>query len=280
MKFVPKQADAKVNISKTHPLIEMAWLAGGLFLLIALVYLTLTLMTGWLVKHMPLEAEVWLGKKILMDEPGTPSPVLEKRLKTLIASLPPDSPLHQYKFSVHILKTDKVNAVALPGGTIVVFSGLLKEVGSENELSMILAHELGHYAHRDHLKRLGKGIVLGALSWVLFRNSSQPLLFSFISGLDARYSQSQEEKADLWGLDLLYKRYGHVGGATDFFERLLIKAKAKKFEYLLASHPYPGKRIKKIIQRAKEKGYPIYPTQPLGEDIKRILKGVANEKKK
>ena len=45
-----------------------------------------------------------------------------------------------------------MNAVALPGGNIVVFAGLLKEIKSENELAMILGHELGHFAHRDHLR--------------------------------------------------------------------------------------------------------------------------------
>jgi Zn-dependent protease with chaperone function len=64
-------------------------------------------------------------------------------------------PKFSYKVSVHDQAT--VNAVALPGGNIIVFKGLLTELKSENEVAMILAHELGHYAHRDHLHGIGQG---------------------------------------------------------------------------------------------------------------------------
>ncbi len=277
MKFVPKEADGAVNISKTHPLAEMAWLGGGLFLLAALVYLGLTLLTGWIVHHLPVDAEVWIGKEILQQEPGIPSPPLKKRLDALVECLPQGSPLKRYDFSVRLIESDTVNAVALPGGTIVVFSGLLKEVASENELSMILAHELGHFAHRDHLKRLGKGIILGAASWLLFKNSSQPFLFTFVSGLDARYSQSQEEDADMWGLHLLYRRYGHVGGSVDFFARLLKKKRQGRLAYLFASHPHPQKRIERLVAVAREQKYPVKAVEPLGSDIQNLLEDLNRE---
>jgi len=271
MKFRPKQANGDVNVPKTHPLVEMAWLAGGLALIIASIYLFLTFLTGWIVAVLPVEAEVWIGKKILQNDPGMPCEPLQKRLNDLVDYLPQDSPLRKYQFSVRVVDSNLVNAVALPGGTIVVFSKLLKEINSENELSMILAHELGHYAHRDHLKRLGKGLIFGAASWFIFRDSSQPLLMPFVVVMDARYSQAQEEKADLWGLELLNKRYGHVGGAVDFFQRLLEKKDVGKLTHFLASHPHPKKRIEKLVSTARNKGYPIGKTEPIGEDIKEFL---------
>jgi Zn-dependent protease with chaperone function len=64
----------------------------------------------------------------------------------------------QYK--IHIIPDPRINAMALPGGNIVVFSALIKETGSENELAFVLAHELGHFANRDHLRGLGRRLLL------------------------------------------------------------------------------------------------------------------------
>ncbi len=278
MRFHPRPANGNVNVPKTHPLAEMAWLAGGLFVIIAVVYLLLTLLTGWVVTALPVEAEVWIGEKILQNDPGMPCEPLQKRLDQLVACLPQNSSLRHYPFSVRVIDSKYVNAIALPGGTIVVFSGLLKEVESENELSMILAHELGHYAHRDHLKRLGKGLIFGAASWLIFKDGSQPLLMPFAEIMEARYSQAQEERADLWGLDLLNKRYGHVGGSQAFFSRLLEKGDRGKFAHLLASHPHPGKRIENLVRAAQKKGYPMGEVQPVEDDIKAFLKRCCNIK--
>jgi predicted Zn-dependent protease len=52
------------------------------------------------------------------------------------------------KINVYLMENEEINAVALPGGNIVVFTGLVAQVESENELAMVLAHEMGHFTHR------------------------------------------------------------------------------------------------------------------------------------
>jgi len=103
-----------------------------------------------------------------------------------------------------------------------VTSGLLAQVASENELALVLGHELGHYRARDHLRGLGRGLatslVLGALG------SSGELvagLGAFAGGVAQRgFDRRQESAADAFGLALVQAEYGHVAGAGDFFARL------------------------------------------------------------
>ena len=99
-----------------------------------------------------------------------------------------------YEFRVWVADADEVNALALPGQRIVVFRGLLEAVASENELDMVLAHELGHFAGRDHLKGLGRGLVASFLAMTLFGSDSSAagLVAHITLSFDARYSQRQE----------------------------------------------------------------------------------------
>lgn len=275
MKYVPKELEGNVNVSRTHPLTELAWLVGGLVTLAAALYLALGFATELAARKMPVEAERWLGLRAMEHFAGEESPALQGRLEGLLESLPEDSPLRRYQFSVRLHPAEEVNAVALPGGNIVVFAGLLKQVRSENELAMVLAHELGHYANRDHLKGLGRGLGLTVTALLLLGpdSSASELVSSLFMSFEARYSQKQEAAADAFGLDLLASRYGHVGGATDFFTRLADQA-GGRLPYLLASHPHPRDRIGKLQRLIAGQGFEERGTAALGQDVLEVVEGL------
>lgn len=268
MKFTPKQLNENVNVSKIHPLIELCWLVGGLLLIAALLFLSLSVLTDWAVSNTPIKVENWLGGKALHQFPAKQHPALQQRLQQLLASLPDDSPLLQYDFRVFLSQTDEINAVALPGGNIVLFSGLLEQLESENELAMILAHELGHFAHRDHLRGLGRGLGLAVASVLLLGKDSaaSSVVANALLTFQVRYSQAQESAADQFGLELLVARYGHAGGSSDFFRRMA-KTAGSSIPYLLASHPHPDARVKQLEQWIQANNYPNASTQPLALEL-------------
>lgn len=264
MKYTAKELTDNVNVSKGHPLIELAWLAGGVITIIAVVWFGLWLTAELVIPRVPVSVEVWAGNHLLQQKSHQGNPALNRIVHRLLATVPADAPLRRYAFSVTVADNDQVNAVALPGGTIVVFSGLLRQVRSENELAMILGHELGHYAHRDHLRGMGRGLGVALAMAMLFGQDSAAAGFAgnLLQGMEMRYSQEQEAAADAFGLDLLVAGYGHAGGATDFFSRLA-GTSGGKLSYVLASHPHPGDRITTLQARIAEKGYRINRTLPL-----------------
>lgn len=145
----------------------------------------------------------------------------------------------------------------MPGGNIIVFSGLIDSVESENELAFVLAHELGHFTHKDHLRGLGRGLVLLMSSISLFGSDSfiTGFIMNSLSNVEMKFSQRQERMADLWALDLLNRRYGHIGGAIDFFEKMAKKEKKGRFLYFFATHPYPQSRVRALKEQIQSKGY-------------------------
>jgi len=268
VKFTPRELTGNVNVSRTHPLVELAWLSGGLLLLALLTLLLLGWGSDYAASHMPPRFEHWLGEQLPVPFPGDPSPALQQRLEGLLRFLPADSPLRDYRFSVLLAESSEVNAVALPGGRIVVFRGLLDKVESENELAMVLAHELGHFANRDHLRSLGRGLGVTVLSLLVFgqESSVSNLAGRLFLDFESRYSRRQESAADQFALQLLVSRYGHAGGATDFFRRFTAEA-GSRIPYLLASHPHPGDRVAELEAAIAANGYPLAPVEPRAAEL-------------
>jgi predicted Zn-dependent protease len=268
LKFTPKHIDDNVNVSKTHPLTELAWLVGGLLLLTLVFYLVLGVLSDLAVAKIPIKAELWIGEYFVDSFEATENEPLRRRLQKLLDNLPADSPLHDYTFTVQLVESEDINALALPGGHIVVFSGLVEQAESENELAMVLAHELGHFAHRDHLSRLGRGLGLTVAAMLIFGedSSASNLASRLFLVTESHYSREQESAADRWGLDLLVASYGHAGGATDFFSRVGAESKTRS-PYLLASHPRPEDRVNELRELIADKGYRVEAIVPLGEDL-------------
>ena len=268
MKFTPKHIEGNVNVSKTHPLAELGWLVGGLLLLVMILYLVLGVSTDIAVAKIPVSAEVWLGEYFIDGLDAHENEPLQRLLQRLLDNLPSDSPLHAYTFSAQLVESEQINALALPGGRIMVFSALLEQAESENEVAMVLAHELGHFAHRDHLYRLGRGLGVTVAAIMLFgKDSAASALASklFLVG-DSHYSREQESAADRFGLELLVASYGHAGGATDFFARVGEGA-GSRVPYLLASHPHPDDRVRELQGLIAANGYRIDAAIPLAQDL-------------
>lgn len=241
----------------------------GIFagLLIGVVWLVMWLASSivWLI---PPSVEQQLGALIVpayerLAEPTSTQKTLNELLDRLETNLPAEQRQNR-DYQVLYIPEDTVNALALPGDRIIIYSGLLKQAQSENELMMVLGHELGHFAHKDHLRSLGRSVLtqvaiayfLGDTGWI---QSTAASAIAAISS--AQYSQLQESQADEVGLTLLQKTYGHVAGATDFFARL--SQKQKLDIDFLATHPAPGRRVKELQRLIEQRGYQVKEKSPL-----------------
>lgn len=269
MKFVPKIIDEEVNISKGSEW----WYGLRVFLNVVLigfaVYFFLGIIVDFVVPHIPLSWEEKLGAGIVYAATSDEN-ITEKyntnqlqRLLSQLAGLAPG--VEGRSFSVKVVKDTQANALALPGGHIVIYSSLLDKVESENELAMILAHELGHFAARDHLRGLGRSflfyIVTASLMGV---NNNTSRIFMNSSGiLTNTYSRTQEFAADKYAIELLNKFYGHAGGATDFFERLAKEETLPQLTQYLSTHPASYVRTKQLNDLISKNSYQVKETAPV-----------------
>jgi predicted Zn-dependent protease len=204
------------------------------------------------------------------ERQAKPSPTqdtLNQLLDRLETQLPPEQSQNR-NYRVLYVPDSTVNALALPGDAILIYAGLLEQAKSENELMMVLGHELGHFAHRDHLRGLGRALVV-QIAIATFLGDAGALQSAAASGVTAvsrsQFSQSQEREADEFGLMLLQKTYGQVAGATDFFARMS-QQKGADFAFL-STHPAPGKRVKELERLIKERNYPVKERSPLAKTL-------------
>jgi beta-barrel assembly-enhancing protease len=183
---------------------------------------------------------------------------------------------------VHYSERPEVNAFATLGGNVVVFRGLLARVRSENELAMVLAHEIAHVKHRHPIVSLGRGLAIGAVLATVSSSAGNSVAGNVMqdAGLltQLTFTRGQEEDADATGLEALVAVYGHAGGATDLFETLTTVegGSGAAMPQLLRTHPHLSDRVLRMQTLAQQRGWRMdHARQPLPDEIAGPLKSDA-----
>ena len=203
------------------------------------------------VSRIPVEWEQKLGEsayrdflshqEVVKEGPGVAA--VEEMTHRLTEQIP-NSP---YKFEVAVVKSDVVNAFALPGGYVVVFTGLMKKAESGEEVAGVLSHELNHVLQRHGLERIVKS--LGLLTVVAIVLGDRQGLVGMMKQLGVelltlKFGREQETEADLTGLQLLQRAKIDPSGMIRFFERLSEKDQGR-MEWL-STHPMSTARAERL----------------------------------
>jgi predicted Zn-dependent protease len=276
VKYTPKELTDNVNVPHVHPLRELFVLLGGVLLVLLIGYLILGLIVDVVAAHLSPATEQKINQRLaplyakLFTNTAPDRVAANRELQGLMEKVQRASGLTQLTCRVVIVESADINALALPGGQMVVFSGLLAAVESENELAMVLAHELGHFAHRDHLRGLGRGLVLLTMSTVLLGGDDTVSRFlqNSLTSTELKFSRQQELAADDWGLHAVVKQYGHAGGCADFFRRLNRREKLPRWFAAFGTHPNAESRVRRLEEKIAKEKYRLDAPQPLPAGLK------------
>jgi len=264
MEYSGKLPTSNVNVSKRSPLQELGVLLGGLLGLCFIFYLCLGWAVDYSIQNISPEEEndLYALMKFSVGEEGEAS-AQTLAVQSLLQALQKCAPL-PYQVSINVDESKQVNAAAFPGGHILIFSGLLDRMGSENELVFVLGHELGHFKHRDHLRSLGRGLVLWVMSLFLLGpdNDVGNFLFTTLGVAERTHSRQQESAADEYALEVLNCHYGHVGGSTRFFEKLRDSNQTPEILKYFSTHPSDQKRIDNLNALAVQKNFRVDAVNP------------------
>lgn len=258
MKYTPKRPAVNDNVTPGSPVKEFFVLVGGLLGLIVGIYIVSGLVLDVAVPRMSVGTEQRIaGLFSSWTDASEKTSARVAYLQSLVDQIGARCAPLPYKMRVYVYEHEMANAVALPGGTILVFTGLLKKMTSENELAFVLSHELGHFHHRDHLKVMGRRFVLIALSALVFGSDSSVggMLAQSVGITEMGFSRAQETRADEFGLTALHCFYGHMGAAVDFFEKMKQAEDPSLFGEYFASHPEAGNRIQHLLDFGRKNGF-------------------------
>lgn len=171
-----------------------------------------------------------------------------------------------------VVHRSEANAFALPGGRIYVFEGLIDKAENPDELAAVLAHEIGHLAHRDGTRSVLQAAGLSFLFGMLLGDfmGGGAVVIASKTILQSSYSRGVEASADLYGIDLMNR----VGGDPHALAAILkrIATDTDGWIKVLLDHPENRARIAVILASAVGAVHPLIdPAQ--WSALKRVCSG-------
>ncbi|MBQ6657493.1 MAG: M48 family metallopeptidase [Ottowia sp.] len=239
-----------INTSERHPLRRFFVQSAQVIGVFAACVLLLTLAASLFAPYVPFSWEQRMAQSIEKAFPAKPDSEAEKALRDLAAKVAARMDLPEgMDIKLRYSETDTVNAIAMPGGLVVVFRGLLEELESEDEVAALLAHEIAHVQHRDVARSMMRAMGMALLLSVV--EPVAPVVSLVQRASTMSFSRTQESAADLAAADALTQLYGHAGGAVRLFERMrdLVLDDQDEPPELMASHPNFDNRIASVRER-------------------------------
>ncbi|ODQ01326.1 M48 family metallopeptidase [Salinivibrio sp. DV] len=181
----------------------------------------------------------------------------------ILAVVPPQADFSEWE--VVVFDSEQVNAFALPGGKVGVYTGLLNVADTPDQLAAVIGHEIGHVLADHSNERLSRsqlatlGLTITGMSM-----SDSPYAAMAMAGLGLGvqvgillpYNRAQESESDKIGLQLMHQAGFDPSASVTLWQNMAAASKGAPPE-LLSTHPSPDTRI-----QALEKGVKALPQVP------------------
>ena len=178
-------------------------------------------------RNLPVSVDKQIGdlayKNMDIGGPEVHDPVVKAAIQKMVDRLAPHAATKGMNFDVHVYESPMINAFALPGGKIVVFTGLIEKADTPEQVAGVLGHEMAHATLRHGLERIGQSIGMAAAVTLLIGDTGGLIaagadLFRMASVNS--YGRAQESAADAEGVRMLNAAGIDPAGLPKFFETL------------------------------------------------------------
>jgi beta-barrel assembly-enhancing protease len=225
----------------------------------------------WAVNQISIEQEAKLGEIVFTQQKAqlklVEGPALDM-VKSLGERLTKES---KYKYQFHVADDNTVNAFAMPGGYVVMHTGLLRLAANAEEVAGVLAHEVQHVERRHSLRGMVQSLGVTAIVGLIFGDLGA---IASMGGdlLKLKFSRDNETEADREGLKALVAAKINPSGMRDFFGRM---AEQSKIDLgILSTHPASDERMAdmdRLIKALPEEARQLAPLPIDYAAIKAVL---------
>ena len=182
-------------------------------------------MTDAVADQVPTDWEEKLGQDyfqtLFQDSIEEPNPQVRKALDVMAERLLTAVPDQPYHFKIYVHPSKLVNALALPGGTIVVFQGLINITETPEELAGVLAHEFQHVLKRHSTRGIIRSEAINIFATMISGDSMMNVILQAGGMMEfLRYNRKLESQADAEGMKMLLASQIDPKGMIRIFEKL------------------------------------------------------------
>jgi Zn-dependent protease with chaperone function len=230
---------------------SIGWILIGAFVALPVILILLFLwqadrIAGVLVDRVPVAQEIEMGKhafaelraSLTLKDSGPAYDAVSELGKRL-------SQGSKYPFEFHVVSEKPINAYALPGGVVVVNSGLIAATRRPEELAGVLAHEIQHVEQRHSLRAAFKQMGLRALWMLIVGDGSSVVSQTALQLTSLQFSRGDETNADAKGFESLVQHDIDPQGMIDFFATMEKQSGSQPPEFL-STHPADRDRLSSL----------------------------------
>lgn len=152
------------------------------------------------------------------------------------------------KINLHIIEKGEINAFAMPGNHLVIYTGLIRDCKNPEQLAGVIGHELAHLEKGHIMKKLAKEIGFSVL--VSMTSGSEAAGEVLSSLTSSAYDRSLETEADLTAVDYLLEAKINPAPLADFMYSM--SGGSPSALYWISTHPDPEDRANEILNMLKK----------------------------
>jgi len=195
-------------------------------------------------------------KKFLSESKISNNIQATKMIKKIGQKIALASDKKDFKWEFNLVENEAINAFCLPGGKVVVYTGILKVAKNEDQLATVMSHEIAHALARHGAERMSHNMISNGIFTIgnIIVKSKAPQYTSAFKqayGLGSKfgfmlpYSREHEYEADEIGIHLMYKAGYNIDEALKFWQNMQKQSKSTQPEFM-STHPHTENRIKNI----------------------------------
>ncbi len=178
-----------------------------------------------------------------------------------------EPPLNDIEWQLAVFDSESVNAFAMPGGKIGVFTGILEVTENQHQLAAVIGHEIAHVTARHSNERASRAsltgvginvaaIILGGGHSGATYTAQQALGAGAQMGISLPHTRGQESEADIIGLEFMAKAGFDPRESVTLWQRMDASSDKKPPEFL-STHPASETRIENLVSEW-QKTLPMY----------------------
>jgi len=245
---------------------------GGFVVLMVLIGIFIfSLMGDAIIYLFPKKTEIEFGemlkKQVFAEQHLVIDSAKTKALNTFYSQVKTDV---DYKIQISVVKSDVLNAFALPGGNIVIYSALLNKINKPEQLVALLGHETGHiqkrHSLRSLLKKASAQIVIS-----LFAGDFSGILGQLSVLNDLSYSRENESESDEFAFEIMKTNALNPNGIIQLLEILKTEDQAENIPGVLLTHPKLEERISAAKQEIENNPYSVKINTQLNQSFEVIF---------